>query len=109
MIKFFFTPAIAGLVALMAVAGSAVAQNATPASPLSGAQVLQGKWVKVCGAEAPGRVLFGGAREPGVEYGGISSRWVLAGGGLSVTMARHSQRSLMLSLTRALTKPPVRR
>ena len=58
MIKFFFTPAIAGLVALMAVAGSAVAQNAKPASPLSGAQVLQGKWVKVCGAEAPGRMCM---------------------------------------------------
>jgi len=48
----------AGLIALLAMTGAAFAQQSPPPQALKGVKVLQSKWVKVCGAKAPGQMCM---------------------------------------------------
>jgi len=50
--------ATAGLIALVATTGTAVAQQTKPSETLDGIQVLQGKWVKVCGEKSPNQMCM---------------------------------------------------
>lgn len=58
MTKFLLKSALVGLVALMGISGIAMAQNTATPKPQADLQVLRGKWVKVCGPEASGRMCM---------------------------------------------------